>query len=71
MCWHFDKKAQEQIFEDNPVWFEISGMGVMGRFTRPLGITRPLPDITPARLRPMSGEIDFPISSTAKVFQLI
>ena len=24
----------------------------MGRFTRPLGITRPLPDITPTRLRP-------------------
>ena len=25
----------------------LSGMGVMGRFTCPLGITRPLPDITP------------------------
>ena len=41
MCWHFDKKAQEQIFEDNPVWFEISGMGVMGRFTRPLPLPAP------------------------------
>ena len=53
MCWHFDKKAQEQIFEDNPVWFEISGMGVMGRFTRPLPLPAPLELPAPYPILPL------------------
>ena len=53
MCWHFDKKAQEQIFEDNPVWFEISGMGVMGRFTHPLPLPAPLELPAPYPILPL------------------
>ena len=68
MCWHFDKKAQEQIFEDNPVWFEISGMGVMGRFTRPLPLPAPLELPAPYPILPLP---DWGLFTAEFIFQRI
>ena len=48
----FDSYSYPLESEEKKIHMLLSGMGVMGRFTRPLGITRPLPDITPTRLRP-------------------
>ena len=71
MCWHFDKKAQEQIFEDNPVWFEISGMGVMGRFTRPLPLPAPLELPAPYPILPLPdwGLLQTAVARTGRLKQ--
>ena len=46
--WYFDQQAQEQMFK-----FEISGMGVIGRFNRPLPLPAPLQLPAPYLILPL------------------
>ena len=47
----FDSYSYPLESEEKKIHMLLSGMGVMGRFTRPL------PDITPTRLRPSDNEV--------------